>query len=128
MVWQPILTESAATEKLPALNILSPSWFSIVSADGMIANKADYQYSVMAKESKYKLWPLITNSFDPDLTHKFLNDKNARKNIIKQHIGAIYAIEADIRDKKLTGEEARLPPDARQTAGRNVLPVGGPPV
>ena len=56
MVWQPILTESAATEKLPALNILSPSWFSIVSADGMIANKADYQYSVMAKENKYFLY------------------------------------------------------------------------
>ena len=89
MVWQPILTESAATEKFPALNILSPSWFSIVSADGMIDNKADYQYSVMAKENKYKLWPLITNSFDPDLTHKFLNNKNARKNIIKQLV--VYA-------------------------------------
>ena len=43
----------------------------------------------MTKKNKYKLWPLITNSFDPDLTHKFLNDKNARKNIIKQLV--VYA-------------------------------------
>ena len=89
MVWQPILNEKAIEQKIPSLNIVSPSWFSIMTNDGMISNKVDYNYINIAKKNNYKVWPLITNSFDPELTHEFLNNKSARKNIIKQLV--VYA-------------------------------------
>lgn len=32
----------------------------------------------------YQVWPLVTNSFDPDLTYKFLQDPHAQRFIIDQ--------------------------------------------
>ena len=92
MAWQPTFEESVdvtKTEKVMGLNVISPSWFAIVGEDGLIKNKTDYRYVKAAHAKGYRVWPLITNSFDPALTHKILIDEQAREKVIKQLV--IYA-------------------------------------
>lgn len=92
MAWQPILEDDVDVtkmEKINGLNVASPSWFAIVEEDGTIKNKVDYRYVKAAQARGYQVWPLITNSFNPDLTHAVLSDENARQNVIKQLV--IYA-------------------------------------
>lgn len=92
LAWQPTFEAEhslALLEKHPGLNVVSPSWFAITAADGFVQNNAELSYVKKAHEKGYQVWPLITNSFDPDLTHKVLNNKKAKANVIRQLL--IYA-------------------------------------
>lgn len=87
LVWQPIVDSNndlSQIDKLPGVNVVSPSWLAIKSADGKIEDKSDYLYAVYAQKKGYKVWPLITNDFDAEMTHKWLHDENARRYIIRQ--------------------------------------------
>lgn len=87
LVWQPIIDEEndlSKIEKLPGVNIVSPSWFIIDNEQGHIQSKIDEKYLQQIKTKEYKLWPLIHNNFDPEMTHKWLNDEKARKYLIRQ--------------------------------------------
>ncbi len=89
MVWQPIVDEVndlSQIDKLPGVNVVSPSWFVIDSADGHIEDNSDYLYGIYVQKRGYKLWALITNDFNPEITHEWLNDKQARKYIIRQMV------------------------------------------
>ena len=72
----------AKEETVAGLNVLSPTWFSIVSGSGAIMSKADSQYVDLAHSKGYKVWALITNSFDPDLTHELLASETAQNRVI----------------------------------------------
>lgn len=87
LVWQPVVdaqNDLSQIKKLPGVNIVSPSWFVIDNANGHIKNNGDFLYARDVKKKNYKIWPLITNDFNPDMTHKWLNDKKARAYIIRQ--------------------------------------------
>ncbi len=87
LVWQPVVDDNndlSQIDKLPGVNVVSPSWFTIKSADGSIEDKGDYIYGIYAQRKGYKLWPLITNDFDAEKTHKWLHDEAARRYIIRQ--------------------------------------------
>ncbi|QUH25622.1 glycosyl hydrolase family 18 protein [Serpentinicella alkaliphila] len=71
-------------DKLNAVDILSPTWFRMVQEDGTILNSGNTNYVKDAKSKGYKIWGLVTNSFDPDLTSKFLDNKEAQNNFIRQ--------------------------------------------
>ncbi len=71
-------------EKLSAVDVVSPTWFDLTHADGTIKNKGDFQYIKVMKEKNYKIWGLVTNSFDPNLTSEFLGNKEAQNHFIKQ--------------------------------------------
>lgn len=92
LVWQPTFEPQnnlAAVDSIAGLNVVSPSWFSIIDEWGTVKNTADLSYVKAAQGKGYEVWALITNSFDPDLTSKILHNPSARKNVIKQLI--IYA-------------------------------------
>lgn len=73
-----------AEEKIESLDIVVPTWFSVVSEDGIVVNNADRKYVDEAHKKGYKVWGLVNNSFDPKLTSKILKDEKVRKNIIGQ--------------------------------------------
>ena len=74
---------------IDGINILSPTWFSIIDNSGNIFDKGNQDYVKENHALGYKIWPLIDNSFDPDLTHELLSSSIARENLIK-NISNIY--------------------------------------
>lgn len=87
LVWQPIIDEEndlSKIEKLPGVNVVSPSWLVINNDEGHIQLKIDQTYLEKVTQKGYKVWPLLTNNFDPEMTHKWLNNEQARKYIIRQ--------------------------------------------
>ncbi len=87
LVWQPTFEAAnnlAILDKVPGMNVVAPSWFSIVSTNGFIKDCADANYVVNAHTKGYKVWALITNSFDPDLTSTVLHDPKARSYVVNQ--------------------------------------------
>ncbi len=98
LVWQPTFGDAeniAKNVKKPGLNVVSPSWFAVAGADGKITNRASLAYTRTAHASGYKVWPLFSNSFSPELTHQFLQDAKARKAIVQQLAYYLLIYETD---------------------------------
>lgn len=72
-------------EKLPGIDVLSPSWFIIENAQGKIKTRhGSVKYVRQAHNKGYQVWALITNNFDPQMTSKLLDSPLARKRVIAQ--------------------------------------------
>lgn len=88
LVWQSNFSKAQDDfSQLPpveGVNIVSPCWFDIININGFIRNKANMQYAKLLHKKGYKIWALITNSFNPELTHLILQNKEARAYIIEQ--------------------------------------------
>ncbi|MDR7856446.1 glycosyl hydrolase family 18 protein [Tissierella sp.] len=68
--------------EIPGINVISPTWFSIVDIEGNILDKGNAEYVKKYKDIGYEIWPLINNDFDPDLTHELLEKSSAREKLI----------------------------------------------
>lgn len=68
---------------ITGVQVLSPTWFSL-QENGLVKNTADLAYVKWAHATGRQVWGLFDNSFDPDLTHVFLNDASLRAKVIKQ--------------------------------------------
>lgn len=94
LVWQADV-EGAGTNfmtlpKIEGVTVVSPCWFDIVSAHGLIRNKMkkeDKAYVAAMHEKGYKVWPLITNSFNPDMTHMLLTSPEGMANVKEYMLG-----------------------------------------
>lgn len=87
MVWDYIhrVTPDKSLETVPlGLDIISPTWFSIIDGQGAIQSKADISYIEWAHENNLAVWALINNDFNPDITHEFLSSSETRDKIIRQ--------------------------------------------
>ena len=72
-------------EKLPGIDVLSPSWFIIENAQGKIKTRhGSVKYVRQAHNKGYQVWALITNNFDPQMTSKLLDSPLARKRVLAQ--------------------------------------------
>jgi spore germination protein YaaH len=92
IVWDYIykVTPDKSGEKPPkGLDVISPTWFSIIDGNGKIESKADLQYVKWAHENNLAVWALIDNNFDPKITHEFLSSSEVREHIIRQIL--VYA-------------------------------------
>lgn len=69
-------------EPIIGINIVSPTWFSITDEVGTIYDKGNMDYVRKYRNLGYELWPLIDNSFDPDLTHNLLKSSSNREILI----------------------------------------------
>lgn len=67
---------------IEGVNIISPTWFSITDSDGTIYDKGNREYVSQYKNLAYEIWPLIDNSFNPDLTHDLLKSSKSREALI----------------------------------------------
>lgn len=74
----------APMKKIDGLDILCPTWFAISNENGNITDKGSLSYSKQAHKAGYKVWALISNSFNRDLTSKVLNNTVVREKLINQ--------------------------------------------
>lgn len=92
MTWEYVGNKNPDISKLKKINgldIVSPTWFSIVDTQGTVANKADNGYVQWAHKNGYKVWAVMGNGSDPKVTNGFLNNTDIRESIIQQLL--IYA-------------------------------------
>lgn len=82
-------------ERLEKIDVIAPTWFSLANSRGYIINNADRNYVKNAHEKGYKVWALVDNSFDNNLTRAFLNNQKSRTNFIKLMVNyaAIYDLD-----------------------------------
>ena len=78
MVFDPIVSEAAYDTKYVqnGTSIMSPSWFELTTSGLKASPKLSYDYVNHYKEKGYRVWPLITNQFDPDMTSKILANES----------------------------------------------------
>ncbi|MBQ8682638.1 MAG: glycoside hydrolase [Selenomonadales bacterium] len=94
LVWDVMTDATRTKDKIAGLDILSPTWFDVADADGNLTNKAERAYVDEAHAKGYRVWALVTNSFDRDLTREVLADPRARQNVIRQL--AVYSLIYDL--------------------------------
>lgn len=87
LVWQHAnvpAVDLSSLEKVPGVNTVSPCWYVIDNEYGKLADNSVENYTERAHAKGYKVWPLITNGFDPERTRKLLADENAKRFVIDQ--------------------------------------------
>lgn len=87
LVWEALSTLDLDPDDigtLPAVNVVSPTWFHVVDTKGTVQNLADPAYVRWAHERGYRVWGLVTNGFDRDRTRAFLTDRTRREHVIRQ--------------------------------------------
>ncbi len=88
LAWQYIYKTTPPIEEFISheeITVYSPTWFTVIDAEGNIENKADTPYVNMVKELDSAIWPLVNNTFnDIEMTSAVLNNPIARDNIIRQ--------------------------------------------
>ena len=94
LVWDVMTEATRKKDKIAGLDILSPTWFDIVDRNGTLNNKAKRAYVDEAHAKGYRVWALVTNNFDRNLTKAVLADPRARENVIRQL--AIYSMIYDL--------------------------------
>ncbi|QZY53974.1 glycosyl hydrolase family 18 protein [Crassaminicella profunda] len=97
LVWEYVHEKSkdlSKESKIQSLDVIVPTWFSIVNDKGKVINNADQSYVKEAHKKGYKVWGLVNNSFDPKLTSTILNNEALRKKVIGQLL--VYASAYDL--------------------------------
>lgn len=92
MVWEHVVKKNPDIKKLKnieGLDVVSPTWFAVIDGEGKVANNGDINYINWAHMNGYKVWGLVTNSFNPDITHEFLDNTDKREKIMSSLL--IYA-------------------------------------
>lgn len=56
-------------------SIVSPTWFDISEQGLTVKPNVRLDYVNTYKDQDYRVWPLVTNTFEPDFTSKILNMK-----------------------------------------------------
>ena len=87
LVWQHAdepAVDLSRLDKVQGLNVVSPCWYVIDNEYGQVADHSVEGYVQRAHARGYRVWPLITNGFNPDRTRRVLNDVNAQHHVIDQ--------------------------------------------
>ncbi|CAM4492933.1 glycosyl hydrolase family 18 protein [Paenibacillus phoenicis] len=98
MTWEAVYQvapKPSSIGKLPGVNVVSPTWFSLVDGKGNVQSKADSAYVKWAHGQGMQVWGLFNNSFDPDLTSKALSSFENRLTTILQmlHYAKLYDLD-----------------------------------
>ena len=64
------------------LDVVSPTWFELQSADGTLKDTSDQATVDWLKSQKYEVHPLVHNQFDSTLTSSFLSNTKAQTKFI----------------------------------------------
>ncbi|NLL05536.1 MAG: glycoside hydrolase [Clostridiaceae bacterium] len=86
----------SAMDNVEGLDVVSPTWFQLKSADGELINRAYSQYVDWAHANGYKVWALLANDFSSyDMVSEFLNNTNYRDKLIKEVLAysALYKLD-----------------------------------
>lgn len=81
--------------ELPGVNVVSPTWFSLIDGEGNVKSKADINYVKWAHGRGMQVWGLFNNGFDPDITSGALSSFESRMTTILQmlHFAKLYDLD-----------------------------------
>lgn len=82
-------------KKIEGLDVISPTWFHLVDEKGTVENRGDFKYVKWAKKNGYKVWALFSNSFNPKITTKVLNNSEIREEVIRKVLLYAKILELD---------------------------------
>lgn len=100
MVWHQVTNMEAnagfaeATANMTGVNVISPTWYSIIDNEGNISNIASSDYVNQAHEKGLQVWGLIDNFSENISTTEILSRTSTRQNLVRQLVDA--AIEAGL--------------------------------
>lgn len=98
LTWEqvtPLNPDTSRIGPLPGVNVVSPTWFHLVDSSGEVSNYADLAYTRWAHGRGYRVWGLVTNSFDPDLTRAVLETGKGRRELIRRILAYALLYELD---------------------------------
>ncbi|WP_212940003.1 glycosyl hydrolase family 18 protein [Paenibacillus antibioticophila] len=90
-----VAPKPASIGELPGVNVVSPTWFSLIDGEGNVKSKADPAYVKWAHNQGMQVWGLFSNSFEPDLTTEALSSFDKRMTTILQmlHYAELYDLD-----------------------------------
>ncbi len=115
LAWHQVTSESANqafaadTQKMTGVNVISPTWFSIVSTQGNISSLASSDYVSQAHAKGLEVWGLIDNFNDEVSTLDTLSVRSARQHMIEMLLAEAKRVDLDginVDFEALTEEEA----------------------
>jgi spore germination protein YaaH len=98
MTWEHVVTRNPDPSKIgpmPGLNVISPTWFSIIDGEGNLKNLADASYVKWAHSRGYQVWALFSNGFDADVTTAALATYDKRMKMIRQLLAYAQMYQLD---------------------------------
>ncbi|MBU5669009.1 glycoside hydrolase [Peptoniphilus sp. MSJ-1] len=69
-------------KNISGLDIIIPTWFSIRNTNGDLIDRGNQDYIKRYNDLGIQVWGYLDNSFDPDITHGALSNKETRTKII----------------------------------------------
>lgn len=114
LTWDAIYHPDATPSEVKAragVDVISPTWFSLIDEKGSIENFAKREYVSSAHENGDQVWALFSNGFDPDLTKEVLSSFEKRQYVIRQLLdfSRIYQLDGiNIDFENVYMEDGRL--------------------
>lgn len=87
LAWEAVYQKKpdpSVIDQLTGVNVVSPTWFSIIDGEGNVRSNADIAYVQKAHARGMEVWGLLNNSFDPDITSEAMATYETRLNAINQ--------------------------------------------
>lgn len=101
MVWHQVTNMEAnagfaeATANMTGVNVISPTWYSIIDNEGNISNIASSDYVNQAHEKGLQVWGLVDNFSENISTTEILSRTSTRQNLVRQLVDAALASGLD---------------------------------
>ena len=98
MVWDHVTiykTELAKQPFVQGIDVISPTWFNLADSSGVLTNCASFAYTKEAHHRNCKLWAMVSNSFNKQLTKAFLANEGAKRQFIARLLAysKIYGLD-----------------------------------
>ena len=115
LAWHQVTSEAANSamesdiKDMTGVNVISPTWFSVVSTEGNISSLASKEYVDKAHAKNLEVWGLIDNFNESVSTYDTLVQKSSRSHIIEMLISEAKRVGLDginVDFETLTEEEA----------------------
>lgn len=101
LVWHQVTNMEAnagfaeATANMTGVNVISPTWYSIIDNEGNISNIASSDYVAQAHEKGLQVWGLVDNFNENISTTEILSRTSSRQNLVRQLVDAALAAGLD---------------------------------
>jgi spore germination protein YaaH len=98
LTWEQVYTRNpdpASFDPMPGLNVVSPTWFHLMDAEGALKNLASTSYVDWAHKEGILVWALFSNNFDPDVTSEALSTYDRRMSMARQLLSWAKLYELD---------------------------------
>lgn len=101
LVWHQVTNMEAnagfaeATANMSGVNVISPTWYSIIDNEGNISSLASSDYVAQAHEKGLQVWGLVDNFNENISTTEILSRTSSRQNLVRQLVDAALSAGLD---------------------------------